>query len=253
MSNIITWYFIKFFESEQYADEFLGGRLFLNRLSHFKRSETASLDGRPDQNEAISMWFQPEGLNMTMTTADGENIDLGTITSPVSSSSRYHGNFHIFCLYTMQTTGFSFKGENIYLPAHNIAEFKKQITIDKRCFDFGPFAVVVKTTPFLPVLRTALIGTGWGFSAKRVGYYDEKTFSGEFLTDDIPFRKQKYFSYQNEFRVCIETKTTGSDPLTIEIGDISDICVKMNSADLNDMFEAELKYIQKIVPEAGEI
>ena len=35
------WYFVKFTE-EKYADQFMKGSLYLNRLSHFKKIEAAS-------------------------------------------------------------------------------------------------------------------------------------------------------------------------------------------------------------------
>ena len=168
---------------------------------------------------------------------------MGVITSPISSSSSYHGNAHIFCMYTVETTGFLPKDGKIKLSPAEFLQFKHQIRIDERCVNFGPYAVVIKATPFIPILHNALINCGNAFSGKRVEYYDGTTFNGTFEPEDIPFRKQHQFSFQKEFRICIYTQTTGSDPLKIEVGDISAICIKMDSAKLNDMFESELKYL----------
>jgi hypothetical protein len=54
------WYLVKFFSEEQHANQFIAGQLYLNRLSYFKKVEAASEDGRPDANEAVAVWWQPD-------------------------------------------------------------------------------------------------------------------------------------------------------------------------------------------------
>jgi hypothetical protein len=69
MSAGKIWYFIKFFEKEEWADQFINGTLYLNRLLHFRAIENSStdgIDGRVDKTEAVAMWWQPHDLIMEL-------------------------------------------------------------------------------------------------------------------------------------------------------------------------------------------
>ncbi|WP_218779352.1 hypothetical protein, partial [Paraburkholderia caledonica] len=78
-----------------------------------------------------------------------------------------------------------------------------------RNFKLGGFAVVTPATQFLDRLKSVLQARGQYFKGRLVEYYDDKTFHGSIQPDEIPFWKQQHFSYQNEFRICINTKTIG--------------------------------------------
>ena len=53
MSNSNILFLIKCFTEEVYADSFMKGELFMNRLSYFKQVENDSYDGRLDHNEGV--------------------------------------------------------------------------------------------------------------------------------------------------------------------------------------------------------
>ncbi len=112
--------------------------------------------------------------------------------------------------------------------------------IDECCFKMGPFAVVVQAVPFVAQLKEALRRHGQKARAALVRYYDDETFHGSIDPQDIPFRKQKRFEYQQEFRICIETNTEGDDPLVLDIGDLSPIAAKIETSQLNDQFKVQL-------------
>ncbi len=234
MSGNTIWLFVKFFAEEKYADQFIKGELYLNRLSYFKKIEKDD-DGRSDTNEAVSMWWQPDDLVMTL---NAPGIGETTITSkdlaaPVSMSFVYHDHVHIFCLYAMRTTSLESLDPQRDLAEHE-GELQKQLRIDERCLKFGPYAVVIQAAPFINQLKDALQRKGLTARLALVQYYDDETFHGGITPKDVPFRKQKRFSYQQEYRLCIHTNTKGDDPLTIDIGDISQICAKVDSSQLNE-------------------
>ena len=77
--------------------------------------------------------------------------------------------------------------------------------------------------PFLNQLRAALKSQGYRATGKLVDYYDDEKFHGQILLEDIPFRKQKRFSYQREFRVCVYPRIQLNAPITINIGDLSSV------------------------------
>jgi len=72
-------------------------------------------------------------------------------------------------------------------------------------------------------------------TAKLVKYYDDELFHGSFEHNEIPFRKQKRFAYQREFRICIDTGSGGTTPLHLNIGKI-EASMKVKSRELNNMF-----------------
>jgi hypothetical protein len=110
----------------------------------------------------------------------------------------------------------------------------RSLTFDDRCFQFGEHAVIVPTMPFLDKVKAAVLDRQYALTAKLVKYYDERLFHGSFKREDVPFSKQKRFEYQKEFRICINNGTRGTAPLTLNIGSIRDISLKMRSRQLNE-------------------
>jgi hypothetical protein len=252
MSAKKIWYFVKFFEKEEHADQFIKGTLYLNRLSYFRNIEEDSCaDGWFDKTEAVAMWLQPHDLiiEVKMPGVGEAKIAKENLGGPVSISYNYHDHFHIYCLYAVHTTGFATIDGKLELTETEAAELQKQVAIDERCFKSRPFAVIVPAVRFLSQVSETLRGTGHRVRGKLVEYYDDETFHGEIVPDDIPFKKQKGFSYQKEFRICVQTNTIGNDPLLIDIGDISHICsAKMPSARVSEVFK-----LFKLEPASNEI
>jgi hypothetical protein len=118
---------------------------------------------------------------------------------------------------------------------------RQQLKIDERCFKFGKFAVVIQAVPFMDQLQKALKIQGHQVAWGMVRYYDETTFHGSIPRKEIPFRKQKRFSYQQEFRICVHPKVMLDSPITIKIGTISSICAKMDSSRLNSVLGIKLE------------
>jgi len=143
-----------------------------------------------------------------------------------------------YCLYSVYTTGFASIDGKLELTVGEAAELQKQVAIDERCFKFWPFAVIVPADRFLSHIREPLQGTGHRARGKLVEYYDDETFHSEITADNIPFKKQKRFSFQKEFRICVQTNTAGTDPLLIDIGDISHLSSeRMPSERVSEVFK----------------
>ncbi|MEX3918170.1 hypothetical protein AB4Y43_18315 [Paraburkholderia sp. BR10872] len=241
MSEMI-WHLIKFFNKKQYADDFIKGKLHLKRLGYFRNLESGKSDGRPDANEALSHWLQPDGLRIKFSVPGiGETeITHADLAAPVSMSVDYHNHLHIFCLYAVHTTGFDLTDGKIDCAEDEVTELERQLRIDSRNLEFGEYAVITPAPVFLDRMKNHLQTRGDYFRGRLVEYYDDKTFNGEIPIREIPFWKQKHFSYQNEFRICIDSKTAGDNPLNLEIGNISDICALINSSELNDLLKLQV-------------
>ncbi|MBB5374534.1 hypothetical protein [Acidocella aromatica] len=243
MSVPNIWYLIKFFTEERYADQFMAGELYLNTLDYFRQVESADSDGRADLTEGIAMWWQPHDLVMKINFPGMGEVEItkNDLAGPVSMSFHHHNNLHLFCVYAIHTTGFEVIDGQLSLSPEQVDELQAQLQIDERCMQFGKFAVITPAVPFLAQLKTALAGEHHRAQAKLVEYYNEETFHGEIPLKEIPFRKQKRFSYQKEFRLCVFPRTSeeadNASPITINIGDISHICAKVESSQLPELIQ----------------
>jgi len=227
------WYLVKIFKEEQHAEQFISGNLYLNRLSYFKKIEEKGDDGRLDKNEAVAMWF--DGLNLSIPGVGSCEITKKDLAEPISISYQHHDYLNVFCMYAVHTIGFECVDGNIKYSEDRAAQLKRQLEIDERCFEFGDFAVIVPAVQFLDRVKKTLQARGNYFQGKLIDYYDE-SFNCEIEEKEIPFKKQNKYSYQNEFRICVDTKTIGEEAINIDIGDIKDISAKTESSNLNALF-----------------
>jgi hypothetical protein len=253
MPDYVTTHFIKFFSEERYADEFARGRLYLNRLSYFSKLENNLDDGRPDSHEAIAMWLQPNDLSIELNIAGIGRVSLtkADLAGPVSMSFDYHDHLHVLCLYALGTPGTITSDGEIDIGTMSEEALRGQLSIDERCITLGPFAVVTAVSPFLGQLRNALQSRGLPGKGRFVEYYDEETFHGKISPVDIPFKKQKRFGYQKEYRLCVNSNTKGDEPLILDIGDIRGISAKFQSSRLNDLFQNNLRYKAGVADTTG--
>jgi hypothetical protein len=235
MDDTTIWYLIKFFEREEHADNFLKGQLRLNRLVKFREmEEEACTDGRGDHTEAVAIWLQPNDIiiELTIPGVGNTTITKADLAAPVAMRYSDYDYHHVLCMYAVYTKGFKPSQDGRFELNHEqAAEFRKQVSIDERCFKMGPFAVVSPARPFLNQVREAARRERLRIRGGLVRYYDDETFHGEIPEKDIPFHKQKRFAYQKEFRICIAPGEIGDDPLVREIGEISHFARKINLSD----------------------
>jgi len=237
-------YFIKFFQREKWADEFIKGRLYLNRLSHFKKIEALYQDdARIDINEAVAMWWQPRGFHMTVSNPVFGKIEITErdIAAPTSMSYEYHNHFHVLCLHAIYTCGFECIDSKFHISEGQVDEIHRQIRIDPRCFRFGRFAVIIMARPFIEMITSGLHRQERKLVRDLVHYYDDETFNGEISRKQILFCKQKRFAYQREYRIAVVPRLWGNDPLIVDVGDLSQICGKASSHKLNDLLQLKLE------------
>lgn len=238
----MIWYFIKFFEREEWADQFMVGHLYLNTLGYFKGIESAGSADRGDPTEGVAMWLQPHDVIMTLKVP---NLQLETtitakdLAGPIQFSSTYHDNLHLLCLYAMHSD--AARIEDGEATRQEMERLQRQLRIDPKCFELGKFAVVIPAGPFLKQLREAFSRQNIAATGKLVDYYDDAVFHGEIAASEIPFSKQKRFSYQREFRVCLKRPAPTADALIVDIGDLSAIGKKIPANQFPCFNESEVK------------
>jgi hypothetical protein len=228
-------FLVRMFQEEQHAIDFLNGRLYLNRLSYFKDLKDSKNDGRPDEREAIAAWLH--GASITFQDHPELDIKPEHLAAPVSISFDYYNHVHVFCMTAIHTGEFDCTDGLISYAEADAPKLRQQLEIDRRCQAFGDFAVVVRAGDFVLRAKRAIESQGYGYNSTLVTYFDPRSFNGQFAWRDIPFRKVDEFSYQNEYRIVVDTRTAGEEPLLIDIGEIKDIAARMPTAEVNASFQ----------------
>ena len=139
---------MKYCSEEQHAEYFFNGDLYFKRPSYFKGIEEEE-DGRGDKNEGVMAWLQPKGLDFKISYRNHENelithdIPDGDIPAPVSISSDHHNRFLVLCLYSIYVE----ECEDTYNDSQAEEKFNqlnKEVLIEKKCYNFGKYAVLGK-------------------------------------------------------------------------------------------------------------
>jgi hypothetical protein len=235
------WYLIKFFAKKEHAEQFMEGHLYMNRLSYFKKIEFENGDGRVDAKEAISHWWQPDELIFKLNIPSIGEVEITNkdFAAPVSMAYDYHNHLHVFCMYAMWTDGFDCIDGKIDYAQYEADKLLGQLKVDERCFNFGEYAVIVPAVQFINRASEVIKGIRKKSWLKLVSYFDGSEFHGEFNMEEIPFNKLNDYSYQNEYRVCIDNQTRGDDPYILELDSIKEWSALVKSSELNKLFKID--------------
>lgn len=218
-------FLVKFYESRVHADEFVGGRVFANRLSKHKQGPRDDVSGRIDPDEGTFLWAQPGRGQLIVNGMDMS----GDLVAPIQMQKDWVNHLHVFCMRAAD-------GGDVNLDAlskANIAALREQLVISDRCLALGRHAVVVRDIPeFNRRMRAAAREKSYGIAWGRVRYYDPATIHGEFEDVESVFRKQSRYQFQREFRFVINSHSTGDSPLAMNIGTLSDITMRFRASEL---------------------
>ena len=216
-------FFVKFFEREQYANDFVAGRVFCNRLSVFKQRDSTDISGRNDTDEGTFLWGQPGRGHLVINDRDISK----DLAAPVQMQKNWVDDLHLFCAYTVRTRDLNLDSRS------SISTLRKQLVIRDECLMLGNYAVVVwNVREFVWRMRLAARKKRNPITCKGVRYYDPNTFHGQFGDIESVFRKQSSYAFQQEFRFVIDSMSTGIQPLTMNIGGLKRISSRYLSLQL---------------------
>ena len=234
----------KFFSKREYADEFVRGKMYVNRLSYFKKLE--NLDGRGDELEGAIV-AQLDGLVITMKITEPSTGAVEEFTIPVEDlaappiiSPEWFDYINVYCMYA------GHNGDFAEVTSSNLQEFRRHLQIPKDNELLGRQAVFIIDTPeFLRRVKTAADREGYRIYGRLVTYYDPEIGTPPLRSNvETIFHKRKEYEYQREFRIALYTGTVGCSAITLDIGDISDIAIQMDTIET-------IKHMDwKIVPES---
>ena len=214
MPNVML--LVKVFSESKHVDEFMRGRILARRISYFRQIEER--DGRGDEYEGDVLRAADEIIVMphhpiTDRITDAIRIPKQNIGGPVVMRTTAVDHHHLYCMST------------VYVGDDEAKEIRRTPTGGvvltlTRLGEFGDHAVVI-TNPnrFLERVKLAATLKGFGLEANLVKYYDQQRGTPtEPFEHDAVFHKRDNYAYQREFRVVIDTGTSGTDPLTLDIG-----------------------------------
>ena len=233
----MIFFLAKVFDQEEYARAFMRGDIFANRLSHFKMIEDG--ERRGDEYEGAIM-PQLEGLIITLQPTDSDTGEmLGEITipghdlaAPPIIAPEWFDDINVFCMYAGHSGNFQ------QISSDDLPDLKKQLELSEDYIGLGEHAVfVTNVEEFLRRVKAAAHREGHGICQGVVEYYDPNvgTPPAHSRVASI-FTKREQYAYQKEFRIAIDTRTSGTKPITLNIGSISDIALHLRTGDINRGF-----------------
>ena len=233
-------FLVKAFTELEHANRFLQGELYARRLSWFKKLE--SDEGRGDEYEAAIM-PQRENLIITLATHNmvtGEveefTIPSEDLAAPPILQPEHFDHINVFCMYAAHSGDFKEVSED------NIQDYRRQLELPKECLRLGRYAVAIIDNP--EFLRRVKIGAErQGFKIYRglVRFYDPEVGTPLAPLDlGVVFTKRKKYAHQGEYRFAIDTGSSGCEPITLDIGRIDDIAVRLETAEINRQLSIRL-------------
>ena len=227
---------VKVFRKKEYAEDFVRGKMFANRLSYFKGIEDD--EGRADEDEGAIVVPKSEDLVFALATIeeDGKTTE-NTITghdlaAPISVRPKWFEDINLFCMYAVHSG--SYQG---------MSDGQIEGFVADDCTKLGTYAVVVKNVPaFIQRVKDAAKVQEYGILGRLVNYYDPEVGTPPVRTSiDTIFNKRKRYEDQREFRFAIDTRSTGCNPIVLEVGEIEDIALCMKTTDIRRQLSLRIK------------
>ena len=233
-------FLVKMFSEPEHADKFLRGELYARRLSWFKKLE--SDEGRGDEYEAAIM---PRRDNLiitleakTMETGEVEEftIPMEDLAAPPILQPQQFDHINVFCMYAAHSGDFKQVSED------NIQDYRRQLELPEECLQLGRYAVAITDNPeFLRRVKMGADRQGYKICRGLVRYYDPEVGTPLAPLDiGIVFTKRKKYAHQSEYRFAIDTGSLGCEPITLDIGKLDDIAVRLKTAEINRQLSISL-------------
>lgn len=181
------------------------GTVFLNTLDYFWGVEDGGLRG--DSIDGVD--HMANGVHAEIRTPDGELIPANVTSWTLQTRTAEPEKINLFCMYAIRS-------EPNFPP------------VDSRVIEFGE-STLVMTQPdeFMARIAAAARETGRSFDYDLVNYVPS-----DFIGDTGLFTKTEPFTYQSEWRFAMYDGP--GNPITLELGDLSDISTLIQSNQLPD-------------------
>ena len=214
-------YLAKFVDEWDFARPILDGLLYMRRLSWFRNTEEI---GRADALEATTNVLR---LNPDQVEPDIVVTIHGTETRLFRARRATYENPHLnrYFIYSM-FAGYP-RGIAPITDMDSLFAQIRTFPADRLADEFGDYVVFIHNIPqFFERVERACEMKNYGWKRHFVLYYNPESDSVGMNRPDnstAMFCKPSAYSYQQEYRIAIDTGDYGASTLLLEIGDISDI------------------------------
>ncbi|MGL5593616.1 MAG: hypothetical protein ACRDDH_06725 [Cetobacterium sp.] len=209
------------FKSREYAEDFLRGNLRFMPLNFYTKLEN---DSREDEYEGVSSFFQP---HLSTFEIDGIKLNPDDLDGPILIR-RNKDNIHVLCM-----SAFFCKDKT------KIFDTEKEFLnyINKPCksklLTFGNVTVLITNiVEFFDRIDKSVEKKNLSYKRKLVTYIPLDEFHGNI--EEPGFVKDLSYSNESEYRFAL--KGLPEKSFTLNIGDISDIAVIMNTDDIDKCY-----------------
>ncbi|WP_375724586.1 hypothetical protein LXN10_03695 [Arcobacter sp. KX21116] len=224
-------FFVKTFEKKEYMLDFLNGKLYLNKLSYFKKIEEELENNRADEKEGLCAVFQAKNTKFEI-----NGYQLKDIVGPIEMKDPLIDNIHILCLFAGSTNEDNIIEGNKF-KRNKLDEIAKDLNISDNFKNLGKYCVLIhNTSKFIDRVVKTVKKLNYYAKAGLVKYYDYNSFNGSFQNLDAAFNKRNQYNHQKEYRFAIDTNNTVKEALVLDIGNIEDIATQIDLTDLKIKF-----------------
>ncbi len=149
---------------------------------------------------------------------------LITIHGPGSMEVGRINNLNVLCMYAA-----------LFEPDQALS--LGELVVREEYSKFGPYAALI-TNPGEFVRRIEAAAKRQGYSVWRLAirYVDPTTLDAGMFSEEMDgaFQKNSRYSSEREYRFAIDTHTEGNNAITLDIGDIEDVAMRVDTSKLND-------------------
>ncbi len=230
--------FLKIFEKEEWAEQFLKGKLYCNTLRYFRAREQSE-DGRGDPLEGASALIHPWEAKITISSPKlglpPILLDSSNLAGPVVMHLDAHLDQRVFCMYAIHFNDneLRFETKDADDAQQRIEIVKQRFRLDERCYGLGTHAVFIHDARrFLEALGACADKIGKKIQHGLVKYYDD-TKGGPIRSSNPVFQKSHRFDYQREYRLAFEHDGAGA--FELDVGDMRAFAVKIPAQQLRDI------------------
>ena len=232
-------YYVRFFDKESYAWEFVNGIIRLGKLDIYRNIESES--GRGDKNEGIRQIVHTSEIDCTMTLKRSDldepivlNRDSGLVG--ISFADRDVLSSYIYCLSIFPVVSAQDLTKKI---AYAMCSLRKDGFLFAGRAKLTMYAVeIVELLDILKKIEKAMEGDDWSIQAKQVEYLD---YDKSHLELDPAFCKDKKFEQQSEYRIQLKLPNIKEDfhficvgSLKTEVSGVYEITIHFEDLGQND-------------------
>lgn len=236
--------FLKFTNNEEWANDILDGRLYMNTLKYFRDLENdMGIKGQGDKNEGV-LTLRPESLKLIPQNG-GKALEL----KPSYARMKYNDDddIYVYCMMDITMNDIEiveFSQENN--KVHVTLKLKFQCSDIKNIReDFGSYAIIIYPGRFLEKVNKKCGEEQIPISYGMVKYREEN--DNERVDKFMEFSPERFlfkdldFEYQKEYRLAIKRNTKNSNYFNID--SLRDLAYMVEvDESFNDKLKIELTF-----------